>query len=283
MGVYPIELPATAGAPAQQLSSQDFVWIMAERHGKREWAIERWRETCMASGQLQWKTSDVSEAIKIKILPPWLFVWGGHGWLWRKKFRAVINTPKWLLLDARQGQGWWAGAVSPSMLHRLVGWHVSIGAGNRESASITCSLVFRGPVRIRLPDALHPLALAHKHLWAHSNANQTLKKDMKCHKNVISPPMSPAHSALPPAFLSTQHALICMCVCVNDRVWDKLVVFSLWVPRFCREQQGGSYNPITVVVTRAHRVPPGGATFLASSNSPSLWSQQLWSQKPDCH
>ncbi|KAF6722857.1 Eukaryotic translation elongation factor 1 epsilon-1 [Oryzias melastigma] len=39
-------------------------------------------------------------------------------------------------------------------------------------------------------------------------------------------------------------------------------------PCFCKEQQGGSYNPITVVVTKAHRAMPGASPFPQTVTQP---------------
>lgn len=118
----------------------------AERNRERERDGEK---PAWPVGNFNKRQSDFSETIIIKILAPRLFVWGGHGWLRvrRRKFRAVINSPKWLMLDGRQGQGLLlllAGTVSPSMSHSIVGWHVSRAGGNGESAFITCSFVSRG-------------------------------------------------------------------------------------------------------------------------------------------
>lgn len=186
MGVSLINLLATTRAPVfPPRFGLNHGWetlkvIMRQRRQRK---IEREMERNLHG---QWATSikrlsDFSEAIIIKILPPRLFVWGGHGRLWRRKFRAVINTPKWLLLDGRQGRGLlllWAGTVTPSMSHSFVGWHVHRGGGNGESAFITrlfvCRALFWSGLK-RPPST-------HTHTHTQRDTPRSLPMLISCHK-----------------------------------------------------------------------------------------------------
>lgn len=107
---------------------------------------------------------------------------------------------------------------------------------------------------------------------------------MKCHKNVITLPLSLVHPALPlhpcKHIRTCTHLHVRVCLCVME-CGTSLLFVAFGCP-LCVEQQGGSYNPITVVVMKDQRPRLEVRHFWHPLTLLHYQSQQLLSQAAHC-